>query len=124
MPANGYHARPKAIIHGIGTVNPEKWMYQKDILELFLNHDGFHTVASETKKRNDFLKAVYAGSRIEKRHIAAPKFTIRGDDIGEAMRQVGEIGLPLTVEASKRAMKEAGVETQDIKKQCMSCCIS
>ena len=97
MTEHGYRALPKAIIHGIGTVNPEKWMYQKDILELFLSHDGFHTVASETKKRNDFLKAVYAGSKIEKRYIAAPKFTIRGDDIGEAMHQVGEIGLPLTV---------------------------
>ena len=117
MIQKGHHtSRPKAIIHGIGTVNPESSMYQKDMLDLFLNHDGFHTVQSKTKKRNDFLKAVFAGSMIEKRHIACPNFLIRGDDIGIVMKQVREIGLPLTVEGSKRAMTEAGVEAQDIKK--------
>ena len=117
MLQKGHHAsRPKAIIHGVGTVNPESSMYQKDMLDLFLNHDGFHTVQSKTKKRNDFLKAVFAGSMIEKRHITCPNFLIRGDDIGIVMKQVREVGLPLTVEGSKRAMREAGVEAQDIKK--------
>lgn len=116
MPPNRSHTYPKAIIQGIGTATPERWMHQNDILELFLNHDGFQSVNSETKMRDDFLRAVYAGSGIEKRHLAAPKFPYEVDTIENVMRTFLEVGLPLTVKASKMAMEEAGVTTKEIRK--------
>ena len=118
MPENGIQIRrPKAVIHGIGTALPEDSKPQNEILELFLAQDHLHTTTgSETKKRDEFVRAVYAGSMIEKRHYATRAPFQLEKDIGSTMRVHLDLAIPLTVEASKKAMKEAGVEPKDIKR--------
>ena len=107
---------PKAVIHGVGTAVPKFFKYQKDILELMLQHNGFNEASSETKKRNDFIKAIYAGSKIEKRHIANPKYGERTESIKQAMEMYADAGLPLALDASKKALKESNCESEHIKK--------
>ena len=89
---------PKAVMHGVGTAVPKFFKYQKDILELMLQHNGFNEASSETKKRNDFIRAVYAGSKIEKRHVANPKYGERAESIKQAMEMYADAGLPLALE--------------------------
>ena len=111
---------PKTVIHGIGTAVPDQWKYQKDILEFLIDSKKFHaTTASETKKRDDFLRAVYKGSMIEKRHITAPVFSdpiLTEKNIRDTMKLHRDSGISLAIEASHKAMIDAVVKKEDIKK--------
>jgi predicted naringenin-chalcone synthase len=49
-------------LHGIETAVPEKWYSQDFALEFFLKNDGL------SEREQTFLRKIYAGSAIEKRH--------------------------------------------------------
>jgi len=120
---------PKPIIQGTGTAVPEQWNYQKDILKFVTDNKTFHSAtAGKNKTRDEFLKAVYDGSMIQKRHHAAPIMSdlaikeqqitevLDKKDIGETMRLHQEVGVPLAVKAINKAMTDADVKKEDIKK--------